>query len=112
MRIKSRERLTVTFEASQNLVILGAGSIGTSFAAAFSDVGWRVVVYDPDPVRSQAFNQSVDQQKGAIALAGLARGREEGTIDINDRVEIKMNYSSRTVQSDGENWWIIGSKGS
>jgi len=36
---------------------------------------------------------------------------EEGTIDINDRIEIKMNYSSRTVQSDGENWWIIGSKG-
>tara|TARA_R100001591_G_C4338556_1_gene180048 strand:- start:242 stop:1369 length:1128 start_codon:yes stop_codon:yes gene_type:complete len=37
---------------------------------------------------------------------------KEGSIDINDRVEIKMNYSSRTVQSDGENWWIIGSKGS
>tara|TARA_Y200000002_G_C22651991_1_gene651775 strand:+ start:653 stop:1780 length:1128 start_codon:yes stop_codon:yes gene_type:complete len=37
---------------------------------------------------------------------------DEGTIDINDRVEIKMNYSSRTLQSDGENWWIVGSKGS
>ena len=36
----------------------------------------------------------------------------EGTIDINDRIEIKMNYSSRTIQSDGENWWIVGSKGS
>jgi len=36
---------------------------------------------------------------------------EEGTIDINDRIEIKMNYSSRTFQSDGENWWVIGSKG-
>ena len=37
---------------------------------------------------------------------------EEGTIDINDTITIKMNYSSRTLQSDGENWWIIGTKGS
>lgn len=37
---------------------------------------------------------------------------EEGTIDINDTISIKMNYSSRTLQSDGENWWIIGTKGS
>jgi len=37
---------------------------------------------------------------------------EEGNIDINDRITIKMNYSSRTLQSDGENWWIIGTKGS
>ena len=37
---------------------------------------------------------------------------EDGTIDINNRIEIKMNYSSRSLQSDGENWWVIGSKGS
>ncbi len=37
---------------------------------------------------------------------------EEGRIDINDKITIKMNYSSRTLQSDGENWWIIGTKGS
>ena len=37
---------------------------------------------------------------------------EEGTIDINNMVTLKMNYSSRTLQSDGENWWIIGTKGS
>ena len=36
---------------------------------------------------------------------------EEGRIDINDIVTVKMNYSSRTLQSDGENWWIIGTKG-
>lgn len=36
---------------------------------------------------------------------------EEGTIDIAQEVVIKMNYASRTLQSDGENWWIIGSKG-
>ena len=37
---------------------------------------------------------------------------EEGRIDLNDTTEIKMNYSSRTLQSDGENWYIIGTKGS
>lgn len=37
---------------------------------------------------------------------------EEGNVDINDKIIIKMNYSSRTIQSDGENWWIIGTKGS
>lgn len=36
----------------------------------------------------------------------------EGRIDVNDTITIKMNYSSRTLQSDGENWWIIGTKGS
>jgi len=35
----------------------------------------------------------------------------EGTIDLSDETLIKTNYSSRSVQSDGENWWIISSKG-
>ena len=36
---------------------------------------------------------------------------EEGTIDINDKIVLKINYSSRTLQSDGKNWWVIGAKG-
>jgi len=36
----------------------------------------------------------------------------EGTIDLNDEQIIKTNYSARTLQSDGTNWHIIGSKGS
>lgn len=35
----------------------------------------------------------------------------EGNIDMGDRVALKTNYSSRTFQSDGNSWWIIGSKG-
>ena len=35
----------------------------------------------------------------------------EGNIDMGDRIVLKTNYSSRTVQSDGNSWWIIGSKG-
>lgn len=37
---------------------------------------------------------------------------EEGPIEIGSQADIKMNYSSKTFQSDGENWWIIGSNGS
>lgn len=36
----------------------------------------------------------------------------EGSIDLTDNVVLKMNYSSRTFQSDGNNWWVIGAKGS
>lgn len=35
----------------------------------------------------------------------------EGNIDMGDRIVLKTNYSSRTFQSDGGSWWIIGSKG-
>jgi len=34
------------------------------------------------------------------------------TIDFKESITIKMNYSSCTLQSDGENWWVIGSRGS
>jgi len=37
---------------------------------------------------------------------------EESSIDLRDEIIMKMNYSFRTVQSDGENWWVIGSLGS
>jgi len=36
---------------------------------------------------------------------------EEGPIDLLDVATIKMNYSSRTLQSDGTNWWIINKTG-
>jgi hypothetical protein len=41
----------------------------------------------------------------------LAIKTPEGRIDISKEIIIKMNSSSRTVQSDGTNWWIIGSRG-
>ena len=36
----------------------------------------------------------------------------EGFIDLRSDIVMKMNYSSRTLQSDGKNWWVIGTKGS
>jgi len=35
----------------------------------------------------------------------------EGVIDLRDEITLKTNYSMRSVQSDGENWWVIGAKG-
>ena len=36
---------------------------------------------------------------------------EESKIDINDSVVLKSNYSTRTLQSDGESWHIINKIG-
>jgi hypothetical protein len=36
---------------------------------------------------------------------------KDSVIDRKDIMTIKMNYSSRMLQSDGENWWSIGLSG-
>lgn len=33
-------------------------------------------------------------------------------IDISESLTIKYNYSTRTLQSDGDNWWVINKSGS
>jgi len=55
--------------------------------------------------------KKADSNKYKITSNTLTILSEEGSIDINNRMDVKMNYSSRTLQSDGENWWLIGSKG-
>lgn len=57
-----------------HLVVLGAGSIGVSFAAVFRDAGFSVTICDPDPARRDAAAQAVDVQKAAIRLANLEKG--------------------------------------
>jgi hypothetical protein len=37
---------------------------------------------------------------------------EEGEIDFKKSIELKMSYSTLTLQSDGKKWWIIGKMGS
>ena len=58
-----------------NVVILGAGSIGISFAAVFSDAGFAVTLAEPDPARRDAAMAGVSVQYQAIALAGLTQGK-------------------------------------
>jgi len=56
--------------------------------------------------------KKIDSNKHKFASNYLKLTCEDGRIDIGSEVTIKMNYSTRTLQCDGENWWIIGSKGS
>ncbi len=56
------------------VVVLGAGSIGLSFAAVFADHGHGVALAEPDPDRRAAAPEGIAAQAEAIALAGLARG--------------------------------------
>lgn len=60
--------------APPRVVILGAGSIGLSFAAVFEDAGAEVMLAEPDPARRDAVPQGLALQRDAIALAGLTRG--------------------------------------
>ena len=90
------------FEASQNLVILGAGSIGTSFAAAFSDAGWNVVIAEPNSIRRQAVKRQVHEHKDAMALAGLLRGLGEGEIDIVASPEAALENASLVLECGPE----------
>lgn len=55
------------------VVILGAGSIGISFAAAFADAGAEVTLCEPDEARRTAAPDGLAVQRDAIALAGLTR---------------------------------------
>ena len=62
-------------QANQTVVILGAGSIGLSFAAVFSDAGFAVTLAEPDPARRTAAAAGILAQQQAMALAGLTQGK-------------------------------------
>ena len=56
--------------------------------------------------------KKIDANKYKLASNTLKITCEDGRIEISNEITVKMNYSSRTLQCDGENWWIIGSNGS
>lgn len=56
-----------------SIVILGAGSIGISFAAVFADCGAHVCLVDPDAQRRAGVSADLGVQQEAINTAGLAR---------------------------------------
>jgi len=55
--------------------------------------------------------KKIDANKHKITSNCLKVTCEDGRIDISNEMVLKMNYTTRTLQCDGENWWIIGSKG-
>ena len=56
--------------------------------------------------------KKVDKNKHKITSHPLVVFCEDGRVDIGNEMKLKMTYASRTLQCDGENWWVIGSKGS
>lgn len=59
----------------KDVTILGAGSIGLSFAAVFADAGFSVTVCDPDSARRAQAAEGLAVQRDAIVLAGLQQGK-------------------------------------
>jgi L-gulonate 3-dehydrogenase len=66
------------------VVILGAGSIGLSFAAALSDAGHPVTIAEPDATRRAAVADGLALHTAAIAAAGLARGAGAPVTPVGD----------------------------
>lgn len=62
-------------QPANKVVILGAGSIGLSFTAAFADAGFSITLSEPDESRRAAAPNGIDAQSKSIALAGLTLGR-------------------------------------
>jgi L-gulonate 3-dehydrogenase len=61
--------------AQSRIIVLGAGFIGTSFAAAFLDSGAQVTLVEPDPSQRNAATNAIAAQTKAIRVAGLRLGR-------------------------------------
>lgn len=59
--------------AAHTIFVLGAGSIGVSFAATFADCGANVCLIDPDAERRSGVQAMLAMQQDAITTAGLAR---------------------------------------
>ncbi|MEM0934423.1 MAG: 3-hydroxyacyl-CoA dehydrogenase NAD-binding domain-containing protein [Pseudomonadota bacterium] len=66
---------------AHDIAILGAGSIGVSFAAVFVDAGARVTLVDPDAARRAAVAQAIKLQQEATKEAGLRKGGQ-GTLSV------------------------------
>tara|TARA_Y100001937_G_scaffold45112_1_gene63371 strand:- start:4415 stop:5542 length:1128 start_codon:yes stop_codon:yes gene_type:complete len=55
--------------------------------------------------------KKVNTDKYSIKSEPINIVAKDSIIDRKDVMVIKMNYSSRMLQSDGENWWSIGLSG-
>ena len=84
-----------------DIVILGAGFIGLSFAAAFSDAGTRVTLADPDASRRDAAPKGLRAQREAIGLAGLARG-QDGTVAVVETPDAALSTACLIIECGPE----------
>lgn len=84
------------------ITILGAGSIGVSFAAVFADAGAHVTLADPDEERRNAVDAGLTVQQGAIQTAGLSRGGT-GHVSVVDHPREKLEHSNLVLECGPEN---------
>jgi 3-hydroxyacyl-CoA dehydrogenase len=85
----------------REIVILGAGFIGLSFAAAFRDGGWSVALAEPDAARRAAAPALVDAQTAAISLAGLARDAP-GALRVVENAEADLRTATLVLECGPE----------
>ena len=83
------------------ILILGAGPIGLSFAAAFSDTGSEVTLVDPDPLRRDAVKAGLADQLEAMALAGLDRG-SGGRVTVADAADGRLRHADLVLECGPE----------
>ena len=55
--------------------------------------------------------KKTNSDKYKISSSVVEVSCDEGPIDLSDTCIIKMNYTTRTFQSDGDRWWLIGGRG-
>jgi 3-hydroxyacyl-CoA dehydrogenase len=83
------------------IAVLGAGSIGISFAAAFADAGANVTLADPDNERRSAADAGLIVQQEAIEMAGLSRAGT-GQVSVVDHPGEQLEHSDLVIECGPE----------
>ncbi len=83
------------------VAILGAGFIGTSFAAALCDAGCRVWLSEPDETRRSKAQAEFDSQTEAMELAGLRQGKG-GALTVCDGFGDSLSSASLVLECGPE----------
>lgn len=84
------------------ITILGAGSIGVSFAAVFADAGAHVTLADPAEKRRNAVDSGLTVQQEAIQTAGLSRGGA-GQVNVVAHPGAQLKCSDLVLECGPEN---------
>lgn len=85
-----------------SIFVLGAGSIGISFAAVFADHGAHVCLVDPDAERRAGVGAALAVQQEAIKAACLAQ-RHAGKIEVIDRPNERLAQADLVLECGPEN---------
>lgn len=84
------------------ILILGAGSIGVSFAAVFADSGAQVCLIDPDVQRRTDALAALTVQQEAINTAGLARNGK-GDVAVVEHPGERLTDADLVLECGPEN---------